>query len=142
MWFLLFIFDLSINQKQIAMNKTEKLIAAFKASGLKESEDIELDNLDEAKLTYDDEGEVVVENEHGTQFPVLDLSMSEKNVFLSLIATLPRTKKLFRITYRVEIYIEADTEEDASVEFENRDWAEIQDEATFVECVSIDEETE
>jgi hypothetical protein len=68
--------------------------------------------------------------------------MSEKNVFLSLIATLPRTKKLFRITYRVEIYIEADTKEDASVEFENRDWAEIQDEATFVECVSIDEETE
>jgi hypothetical protein len=46
-----------------------------------ESEWIQLDNLDEAKLVFDDEGNVVVENEHGTQFPVSDLSDTELEIF-------------------------------------------------------------
>jgi hypothetical protein len=46
-----------------------------------ESEWIQLDNLDEAKLVFDEEGNVVVENEHGTQFPVSDLSDAELDIF-------------------------------------------------------------
>jgi hypothetical protein len=46
-----------------------------------ESEWIQLDNLDEAKLVFDEEGNVVVENEHGTQFPVSDLSYIELDIF-------------------------------------------------------------
>jgi hypothetical protein len=50
-----------------------------------ESEWIQLDNLDEAKLVFDDEGNVVVENEHGTQFPVSDLSDTElENFYVNL----------------------------------------------------------
>jgi hypothetical protein len=46
-----------------------------------ESEWIQLDNLDEAKLVFDKEGNVVVENEHGTQFSVEELSEMELQVF-------------------------------------------------------------
>jgi hypothetical protein len=46
-----------------------------------ESERIQLDNLDEAKLVFDEEGNVVVENEDGTQFPVSDLSDAELDIF-------------------------------------------------------------
>ena len=46
-----------------------------------ESEWITLDNLDEAKLVFNNEGDVVVENEHGTQFPVSDLSDIELDIF-------------------------------------------------------------
>jgi hypothetical protein len=46
-----------------------------------ESEWIQLDNLDEAKLVFDEESNVVVENEHGTQFPVSDLSDAELDIF-------------------------------------------------------------
>jgi hypothetical protein len=46
-----------------------------------ESEWIQLDNLDEAKLVFDEKGNVVVENEHGTQFPVSDLSDVELDIF-------------------------------------------------------------
>ena len=48
-----------------------------------ESEKIQLDNLDWAKLVFNEDGEVVVENEHGTQFPVDDLSDEEIEIFLS-----------------------------------------------------------
>lgn len=64
------------------MNKVEKLVKAFKLTGLVESERIELDNLDRARLVYDESGEVVVENEHGTEFPVSDLSNGEIDVFM------------------------------------------------------------
>lgn len=57
----------------------DKLIKNWKKT--LESEWIQLDNLDEAKLVFDDEGDVVVENEHGTQFPVSDLSDEELNIF-------------------------------------------------------------
>jgi hypothetical protein len=46
-----------------------------------ESEWIQLDNLDKAKLVFDEKGNVVVENEHGTQFPVSDLSNVELDIF-------------------------------------------------------------
>lgn len=53
---------------------------------MKESEKIQLDNLDWAKLVFDEEsGEVVVQNEHGTQFPVEDLSDAEIEIFYANI---------------------------------------------------------
>jgi len=74
------------NQYTNTMNKIEKLIKLFKNSGEDESEQIELDNLDEACLTYDenDPNNVVVENEHGTQFPISDLSEAEIDIFIYL----------------------------------------------------------
>jgi hypothetical protein len=64
------------------MKNTDKLIKAFKATKLTESNEIELDNLDFARLVYNEENEVVVENEHGTQFEVSDLSKEEVRIFL------------------------------------------------------------
>lgn len=46
-----------------------------------ESIEIELDNLDYARLVFNSEGEVVVRNEHGTEFPVTDLSKIELELF-------------------------------------------------------------
>jgi len=47
-----------------------------------ESEKIELDNLDRARLVYNFESKsVMVENEHGTQFPLSDLSQEEIDIF-------------------------------------------------------------
>lgn len=70
------------------MKKVAKLIKAFKATGQEESEKIELDNLDWAKLvlvdSHDGLGtiEVMVENEHGSLFNVTELSNTELNIFL------------------------------------------------------------
>jgi hypothetical protein len=50
-----------------------------------ESGEIQLDNLDEARLIYDESGNVVVENEHGTEFPVSDLSKEEVNAFIMVL---------------------------------------------------------
>jgi hypothetical protein len=50
-----------------------------------ESEKIQLDNLDWAKLVFNEEGEVVVQNEHGTEFPVSDLSETEIDIFYNNI---------------------------------------------------------
>ncbi len=61
--------------------KMRKVVDLFKKSGDLESEKIQLDNLDWAKLTYDGNHDVVVENEHGTQFPVEDLSEVELDIF-------------------------------------------------------------
>ena len=58
---------------------TEQFIKEWKST--LESEKIQLDNLDWAKLVFNEEGEVVVENEHGTQFPVDDLSETEMEIF-------------------------------------------------------------
>lgn len=66
-------------------NKRRQVVELFKRSKDQESEKIELDNLDRAKLTYDDLNEVVVENEHGTQFPLDDLSEVELNIFLYIL---------------------------------------------------------
>lgn len=64
--------------------KAEELIKRFKST--LESERIQLDNLDWAKLVFDEEtGEVVVENEHGTCFPVEDLSEEEIEIFYANI---------------------------------------------------------
>ena len=67
------------------MTQAENLINLFKNSGLDETERIELDNLDRARLKYNDNKEVVVENEHGTEFPVSDLSSQEMEIFLFVI---------------------------------------------------------
>lgn len=68
------------------MKKVKQLIKAFRNSGLTDTENIELDNLDRAKLVYNEANEVVVENEHGTQFDVSDLSNSEIDVFLYILS--------------------------------------------------------
>lgn len=65
------------------MTKKE-LIKHFKST--LESEKIQLDNLDWAKLVFDEEtGEVVVKNEHGTKFPIEDLSDEEMEIFYANI---------------------------------------------------------
>ena len=61
----------------------QELIKAWKDT--LQSEKIELDNLDWARLVFNEEGDVVVENEHGTQFPVSDLSKTEIEIFYSVI---------------------------------------------------------
>ncbi len=61
------------------MMNTEQFIKEWKST--LESEKIQLDNLDWAKLVFNEEGEVVVENEYGTQFPVDDLSETEMEIF-------------------------------------------------------------
>ena len=61
------------------MMNTEQFIKEWKST--LESERIQLDNLDWAKLVFNEEGEVVVENEHGTQFPADDLSETEMEIF-------------------------------------------------------------
>ena len=63
---------------------TAKGLKKFWLQGL-ESEKIQLDNLDWARLVFNKEGQVVVENEHGTQFPVEDLSDGEIEIFYANI---------------------------------------------------------
>lgn len=65
------------------MTRAQELVKLWKSS--LESEKIELDNLDWARLVFNEQGEVVVENEHGTQFPVEDLSDAELDVLEYLI---------------------------------------------------------
>ena len=70
------------------MNKVTKLVKVFKLSGLLETEKIELDNLDWAKLVYNKEAnEVEVENEHGSFFDVGNLSYLEMDIFIANIPT-------------------------------------------------------
>jgi hypothetical protein len=53
--------------------------------------------------------------------------------------TVPRVKE-FRITYRMEFYVKADTEKEALAEFENIPMLEMVSKSAYVERVSIDEE--
>lgn len=46
---------------------------------------IELDNLDKARLVFNENKEVMVENEHGALFPVSDLSDFEIEIFSMVI---------------------------------------------------------
>jgi hypothetical protein len=73
--------------KSTGMKDLEKMVELFRKSKDTESEKIELDNLDEAWLTYSEnnKNEVVVENEHGTQFSVSDLSSTEIFVFIYVL---------------------------------------------------------
>ena len=71
-----------MNKKSIKITP-EKLITSW--LNTLDSEEIELDNLDWARLVFNQDGEVVVENEHGTQFPVSDLSDKELEIFQSII---------------------------------------------------------
>jgi len=52
-----------------------------------ESEKIELDNLDMARLVLKEgsKTEIEVENEHGTRFPISDLSKAEIEIFLTVL---------------------------------------------------------
>ena len=68
--------DASKHQRE--MSKEELIKRFYKTC---QSEKIELDNLDYAKLIINEQGEVVVENEHGTQFGIDELSKSEIECF-------------------------------------------------------------
>lgn len=46
-----------------------------------ESFKIQLDNLDYAKLVFNDKGELVVENEYSTQFSIEELTEEEIELF-------------------------------------------------------------
>jgi len=50
------------------------------------------------------------------------------------------TKQMFRITYRSEIYIEADDFQDARSKFQNMDNDEMKQKSEFVEFVSLEDE--
>ena len=65
------------------MTRAQELVKLWKSS--LESEKIELDNLDWARLVFNEQGEVVVENDYGTQFSVEDLSDAELDVLEYLI---------------------------------------------------------
>jgi hypothetical protein len=72
------------------MKDTQKLTKAFLNSGNvkdDESEKIELDNLDRARLVLKkgSRKEIEVENEHGTRFPISDLSKAEVEIFLFVL---------------------------------------------------------
>jgi len=71
-------------------NQTRKLTNAFlKSKNIEggESEKIELDNLDWAQLVLKEgsKTEVEVENEHGTRFPIDDLSKVEAEIFFTVL---------------------------------------------------------
>lgn len=53
-----------------------------------------------------------------------------------------KPKKEFRITYRMEVYIKANTEKEAIAKFEEVSMETLIQESQFVERVSVDEETE
>lgn len=65
------------------MVTVELLINLFKSRC--ESIKIQLDNLDWAKLVFDSDGDLVIENEHGTQFPIDELSPNEIELFYNNI---------------------------------------------------------
>jgi hypothetical protein len=48
--------------------------------------------------------------------------------------------KEFRITYRNEIYIKAETEEEARLNFQNLNWEDTMVASEFVEVVTVEEE--
>ena len=79
--FVLYLYSQNNNN----MTQVENLINLFKKSGMRETEWVQLDNLDEARLAYDENGDVVVENEHGSFFPVKDLTREEMEIFLFVI---------------------------------------------------------
>jgi hypothetical protein len=58
------------------------------------------------------------------------------------MALIAEPKKVFRITYRMEVYIKANTEAEAIEKFEEVSFETLAQESTFVERVSVDEETE
>lgn len=67
------------------MNQTEAMIKAFLKSGKKESDKIELDNLDWARLVRVSGDEVKVRNEHGTLFSPNELSNEEVRIFNTVV---------------------------------------------------------
>jgi hypothetical protein len=66
------------------MKRASKLIELFRSSGLTESEKIQLNNLDWAKLVLDENDEVLIQNEHGSKYDVDELDNDELKLFISL----------------------------------------------------------
>jgi hypothetical protein len=61
-----------------------------------ESYEIELDNLDKAKVIYNDGWGYVVENEHGSHFPLAGLSKGEQHTF-AFVLMLEYNKKMLQL---------------------------------------------
>jgi hypothetical protein len=97
------------------MTQAENIINLFKISGLSETEWIELDNLDEARLAYDKNKQVVVENEHGSFFPVEDLSREEMEIFLFVIPVVSEIDTLRAKLISTKIKMEEVLAERASI---------------------------
>lgn len=51
----------------------------------------------------------------------------------------PTGSKEFRITYRMEVYVKADSEDEAKAKFENMDDDKLNRDARFVEMVSCED---
>ena len=49
-------------------------------------------------------------------------------------------RSVYRVTYRMEVYIDADSDEDAKQQFQNMSREELNRRSEFVEMVSLDEE--
>ena len=67
--------------KESSLDKMKEL---FLNSGDDESEEVELDNLDQAKLVREGK-DVEVENKYGTRFPISELSNEEVKIFIYLL---------------------------------------------------------
>lgn len=77
-------------KKKAVISIEEKLTKAFlKSDKIEggESEKIELDNLDRAKLVLKQgsKKEIEVENEHGTRFGISELSKTEIDIFMFVL---------------------------------------------------------
>lgn len=69
----------------MARNKKARMLEVINNAPFKEGVKIELDNLDKAELIKGKEG-LEMENEHGTKFPLEDLSTSEVEVLLFVLS--------------------------------------------------------
>ena len=109
--------------------KSATIIKKFLKLGIQESEKIQLDNLDWAKLVKTGKT-VEVENEHATKFPVSDLSNAELKLFgLILKDVEPLQKKtLYKTVFTVEVLSEEQLDGGVSIgdileQTVNGDWS-------------------
>ena len=80
------LWNLTDEKIQKANSPDEILRREFLESDLDESESIQLDNLDWAKLIRDhSQNTVYVENEHGSTFDLYELSEEEINLFRDIL---------------------------------------------------------
>ena len=112
-----------------------KLVEAFKTSKVENSRYITLDDINVGWLGYDNDRNVIVKiGGSKDSRNVCELSENEINSLYEVL-----TKKI-RITYRVEIYVDAIDENDAKIVFNNMADFEVQEKSEFIEIISIEME--
>lgn len=87
----------------------DRVVKKFLSLNLLETGWIQSDNLDEAKLVLKKDNKTVeVENEHGTNYPILDLSTAELKAFEYLLKTTPprQLKPIYKTIIQVEVLSE------------------------------------